>query len=165
MKKLINSLRPTIAKLFVFVAILLCVCITLPTPALAQKTYRDASSGFLNETTFVVSAAYTANISTVAPVDIGAYASGVIVLNVTAVSGTSPSMTVNFQTCSSTPGSSTAPANAACTNHTASSAITATGVYIIKVDHFARWNTVAATITGTSPSFTFTAIGYFKPTS
>jgi hypothetical protein len=49
--------------------------------------------------------------------------------------------------------------------HTASSAITATGVYLVKVDHFARWNTVSYAITGTTPSFTMTVNGYFKPTS
>jgi hypothetical protein len=142
---------------------LMLMCI-LPAPATAN-TYRDATGGFLKEYQFLASSAYTTSNSAITPIDTGAYASGVIVINVTAVSGTSPSLTVNFQACSSAPGAQSAPANAACGNHTASAAITATGVYLIKVDHYATWNTISTTITGTTPSFTMSIIGYFKPTS
>jgi hypothetical protein len=135
-------------------------------PAQAQKQYRDATSGFMNETTFVASAAYTTSSSTITPVDIGSYASGVLMINVTAVAGTStPTLTVNFAACASSAGQQSAPANANCTTHTAGTGITATGVYLIKVDHFPRWNTVNYTISGTTPSFTFSVVGYFKPTS
>ena len=154
-----------VQRLFVVMALAMAVAICA-TPASAQKNYRDATSGFLNETTFVPSAAYTASASNITPVDLGAYASGLMVINVTAVSGTTPSLTVNFQTCYSAPGSGTAPAAANCVTHTASAAITATGVYLIKpLANFARWNNVSYTITGTTPSFTFSAVGYFKPTS
>lgn len=149
-------------------AIVLAALMLLPpvsaTAQTVQKTYTDATGAFLNETAFV-NGTVTTSSSSVTPVDLGAYASGVIVINVTAASGTSPSLTVNFQTCASTPGAGTAPANANCTTHTAGSAITATGLQIIKVDHFARWNTVNYTISGTTPSFTVTVTGYFKPTS
>jgi hypothetical protein len=150
----------------VLIACMLAAVMLMPaTPAQAQKSYRDATGGFLNETAFVPSAAYTTSSNTITPVDLGAYTSGIIVVNVTAVSGTSPSLTVNFRTCASSPGQQTAPANANCVIHTAGSAITATGLQIIKVDHFARWNTLDFSISGTTPSFTFTATGYFKPTS
>ena len=154
-----------ISRMKVLVLATLALVTLFVLPMEAQKSYNDASGGFLNETTFVASAAYTTSNNAITPIDIGSYTSGSLIINVTAVSGTSPSLTVNFQTCSSTPGQSTAPANANCVTHTAGSAITATGLQIIKLDHFARWNTVNYTITGTTPSFTFTVIGYFKPTS
>jgi hypothetical protein len=101
--------------------------------------------------------------TSVTPVDVGVYASGIIIINVTAVSGTSPSLTVNFQVCDG--NASAAPANTNCVNHTTGSAITATGLQIIKIDHFPRYITVTSTISGTTPSFTFTVKGYFKPQS
>jgi hypothetical protein len=144
---------------------LLVTCMLFPPmPAHAQKSYRDATGGFLNMTRVLdCSAACTTSNSSVTPIDIGAFTSGVLIINVTAVSGTSPSLTVNFQTCDGTGGS--APANTNCVNHTTGSAITATGLQIIKVDHFSRWVTVTSTISGTTPSFTYTVTGYFKPTS
>ena len=146
--------------------IALVVLAVLAMCATAFKNYTDATGGFLNETTFVTSAAYTVTGNSGTFSDLGGYAAGMIVINVTAVSGTSPTLTVNFQTCSSTPGQQTAPAQANCATHTSSSSITATGVYFIKpVANFARWNTVTYTIGGTTPSFTFSVIGYFKPTS
>jgi hypothetical protein len=157
MKKVLSVKQSPLMRGIAFALVALMLMVATAPPAQAQKTYRDATSGFLNETAFVPSAAYTTSASNITPVDIGGYASGIVVINVTAVSGTSPSLTVNFQTCSSTPGSSTAPANANCVVHTASSAITATGVYLVKVDHFARWNTVSYAITGTTPSFTMTS--------
>lgn len=146
-------------------AMLALALLMLPAPGAAQKSYRDATGGFLNETTFLASAAYTTTQNAITPVDLGSYASGVIVVNVTVVSGSSPTLTVNFQTCSSAPGAQTAPANANCVTEFSTSSITATGVSFIKVDHFARWNTINAVIGGTTPSFTMTVIGYFKPTS
>ncbi|HZU30796.1 MAG TPA: hypothetical protein VFB79_06750, partial [Candidatus Angelobacter sp.] len=98
--------------------------------------------------------------------DLGAYSAGIIVIQVTAVSGTSPTLTVNFKSCFTPPNTSSAPALSTCAVHTASASITATGVYFIKpVTNFARWNTVDYTIGGTSPSFTFSVVGTFKPTS
>jgi len=154
---------------FEFLKVLLCVLLVMvmvipPQPAGAQstKTYRDATGGFLNETTFLASAAYTTSNNTITPIDVGGYDVGIIIINVTAVSGTSPSLTVNFNACDSAPGSSTFPANSACGVHTASTAITATGVFFIKVDHLSRYVTVQTVITGTSPSFTMTVRGQFK---
>jgi hypothetical protein len=150
----------------VLLALMLVVfMIVPPTPSMAQtssKTYRDATGGFLNETTFLPSAAYTTSNNTITPVDVGAYDVGIIIVNVTAVSGTSPSLTVNFNACDSVPGSQTFPANAACGLHTASTAITATGVFFIKVDHISKFVTVQTVITGTSPSFTMTIRGQFR---
>jgi hypothetical protein len=135
-----------------------------PTQAFGQSTkaYRDATGGFMNETTFLPSAAYTASNNAITPIDIGGYDVGVIIINVTAVSGTTPSLTVNYMGCDSPPGSQTFPANANCGIHTASSAITSTGVFFIKVDHLTRYSTVNTVITGTSPSFTMTVRGQFK---
>jgi hypothetical protein len=131
----------------------------------AWKSYQDATGGFLNETRFVNATNASTGSSSITPIDLGSYASGAIVINVTAISGTSPSLTVNFQTCDTQPGTQTAPSNSNCVTHTAGSAITATGLQVIKVDHFARWNTVNYTITGTTPQVSFTVDGYFKPTS
>lgn len=149
--------------------VLLCVLLVMvmvipPQPAGAQstKTYRDATGGFLNETTFLASAAYTTSNNTITPIDVGGYDVGIIIVNVTAVSGTSPSLTVNFNACDSAPGQQTFPTNANCGLHTASAAITATGVFFIKVDHLSRYVTVQTVITGTSPSFTMTIRGQFK---
>jgi len=135
-----------------------------PVPAAAQKTYRDSTVGFMNVTKMLdCSTPCTTSNSSVTPIDVGAYTSGIIIINMTAVSGTSPSLTVNFQVCDG--NGSSAPANSNCVNHTTGSAITAAGLQIIKVDHFSRYVTVTSTITGTSPSFTGTVTGYFKPTS
>ena len=154
---------------FEFLKVLLCILLVgmmvmPPTPAGAQstKTYRDATGGFLNETTFLAAGAYTTSNNTITPIDVGGYDVGVIVINVTVVSGTSPSLTVNFMGCDSAPGTQTFPANSACGVHTASTAITATGVYFVKVDHLTRFSTVQTVITGTSPSFTMAIRGQFK---
>jgi hypothetical protein len=149
----------------VLLVLMLVVCMVLPpVPAAAQsiKTYRDATGGFLNETTFLPSAAYTTSNNAIVPIDVGGYDVGVIIINVTAVSGTTPSLTVNFMGCDSPPGSSTFPANANCGIHTASTAITTTGVFFVKVDHTTRYSTIQTVITGTSPSFTMTIRGQFK---
>jgi hypothetical protein len=136
-----------------------------PVPTAAQtsgKTYRDATGGFLNETTFLAAAAYTTSNNAITPIDIGGYDEGVIIINVTAVSGTTPSLTVNFMGCDSAPGTQTIPANSACGIHTAGSAITAAGVFFVKVDHTTRFSTIQTVITGTSPSFTMDIRGQFK---
>lgn len=132
----------------------------LATPMAAQRTYRDATSGFLNQTTFVPLAAYTASgNSGSASVDMGPYSAGVIHVDVTAISGTgTPTLTVNFQACADA-------TTTYCTTHTASAAITATGNYLIKVNNFGRYVFVTYTISGTTPSFTFQALGAFKPTT
>jgi hypothetical protein len=145
--------------------LLVAVMVLPPVPAMGQtssKTYRDATGGFLNETTFLPSAAYTTSNNAIVPIDVGGYDVGIIIINVTAVTGTSPSLTVNFNGCDNAPGSQTFPANAACGLHTASAAITAAGVFFIKVDHLTKFVTVQTVITGTSPSFTMTIRGQFK---
>ena len=134
----------------------------LTTAQSSSKTYRDATGGFLNETTFLASAAYTTSNNAITPIDIGGYDVGIIIINVTAVSGTTPSLTVNFNACDNAPGSQTFPANANCGVHTASTAITTTGVFFIKVDHLSKFVTVQTVITGTTPSFTMTVRGQFK---
>lgn len=150
--------------------VILSVAMLAPFPVFAQsttgKSYSDANGGFLNETNFVTSGTVaTASGGGTVFSDVGAFASGDIEINVTAVTGTSPSMTVNFKSCYTPAATSTAPALANCSMHTASTAITTTGITRIKVDHYARWVTVDYTITGTTPSFTFGVTGFFKPTS
>ncbi|HEV7521990.1 MAG TPA: hypothetical protein VGP89_12905, partial [Candidatus Angelobacter sp.] len=58
----------------VLLVLMLVVCMVLPpVPAAAQsiKTYRDATGGFLNETTFLPSAAYTTSNNAIVPIDVG----------------------------------------------------------------------------------------------
>lgn len=129
----------------------------------SANTYNDATGGFMKENQYLTSAAYTTSNTGTTPVDTGAYDGGIIIINVTAVSGTSPSLTVNFNSCYSVAGTQSAPAATACASEFASSAITATGTYFIKVDHFSRWTNISTTITGTSPSFTMSIVGNFKP--
>jgi hypothetical protein len=89
---------------------------------------------------------------------VGAYDVGNIIVMVTAVSGTSPTLLVNFDVCADNTATN-------CVLHTASASITATGTYVIKVNQFARYVRLSYTIGGTTPSFTFSAYGAFKPTT
>lgn len=136
-------------------ALMLCsVCVQ---PAAAQtKTYRDATGGFLNETTFLASAARTTSGDSGTVVDLGAYPNGNVFIGVTAASGTTPSMLVTFQSCPDT-----TPAN--CIDHTTTSAITTTGNTLMKLNNFGRYVLIKYAITGTTPSFTFSVKGAFKP--
>lgn len=139
------------------VAALLVTALAL-VPVTAQiSTVRDAQSAFIKEATILASAARTASGNSGSPIDVAAYSAGNIMIDVTAVSGTSPSMTVNFVDCED---SGTTKCGYV---HTASSAITATGKTLLKVNNFGRFTRVEFTITGTSPSFTFSAVGSFKP--
>jgi hypothetical protein len=161
----VKKTRFDFLKVVIAIMLVLWMAVPIAPPAHAQtstKTYRDATGGFLNETTFLTAAAYTTSNNAITPIDIGGYDVGVIIINVTAVSGTSPSLTVNFMGCDSAPGTQTIPANAACGVHTASTAITTTGVFFVKVDHTTRFSTVQTVITGTSPSFTMDIRGQFK---
>jgi hypothetical protein len=147
-------------------AVLLCLLMLAPADfaQAPSRNYRDSTVGFMGVYTVLdCTTPCTTTNTSVTPVDVGVYASGIIIINVTAVSGTSPSLTVNFQVCDG--NASAAPANTNCVNHTTGSAITATGLQIIKIDHFPRYITVTSTISGTTPSFTFTVKGYFKPQS
>jgi hypothetical protein len=130
----------------------------LVTPMGAQtRQYRDATSGFLNQTTFVALGAETASGDSGTPVDMGPYSNGVIHINVTAESGTgTPTLTVTFQSCADA-------TITYCSTHTASSGITATGNTILKVSNYGRYVRVIYTISGTTPSFTFQVLGAFKP--
>ena len=123
------------------------------------QSVRDAQSAFIKEATILASAARTASGNSSSPIDVAAYAGGVIAIDVTAVSGTSPSMTVNVVTCSDSGTSNCGFV------HTASSAITATGKTLLKVNNFGRFVRIEYTISGTSPSFTFSVYGAFKPTT
>lgn len=150
----IENWRATVAVVLVF-----AFAISVSTPAFAQsKSYRDATSGFLNETTFLASAARTTSGDSSTVVDLGAYSAGNVFIDVTAVSGGSPSMTVTFQSCPDT-------TVANCHDHTSGSAITATGKQLLKVNNFGRYVLIKYAITGTTPSFTFSVKGAFKPTT
>jgi hypothetical protein len=128
-------------------------------PVMAQKSYRDATSGFLNETQFLSSAARTTSDSTAVPVDIGPYDTGNIIVNITAVSGSaSPTLTVIFDVCAD------ATVNK-CVQHSATAGLTATGLTLLKVNQLGRYHRIRYTISGTTPSFTFEVYGVFKPTT
>jgi len=147
MKSSILNFRPLVA------VVLMAMMCFMPL-ADAQKTYRDATGGFLNETTFLASAARTSSGDSTAVVDLGAYANGNIFIDVTAASGT-PSMTVAFQSCPDT-------TVANCFDHTTSSAITGTGKTLLKVNNFGRYVLIKYTISGGTPSLTFSVKGAFK---
>jgi hypothetical protein len=73
-----------------------------------------------------------------------------VYLNVTAVSGTTPSMTVTYQ-CS--------PDGTNWYDHTSGSAITAAANQLIKVNaNIGKFGRLSYVISGTTPSFTFSAI-------
>lgn len=72
-----------------------------------------------------------------------------IYLNVTAVSGTTPSMTVTYQSSHD---------NTTFFDNTAGTAITVAGKQLIKITSGAgNWGRLSYAISGTTPSFTFTA--------
>lgn len=147
-------------KLAVALALMLVVtAFVLPDPAQAQiQTTQDASAAFIKEQTFLTSAARTASGNSGTPVDLSAYDVGVIVVNITAVSGTSPTLTVNFQVCQDKAGT-------ICVSHTATSSLTTTGTTLLKVNQYGRYANISYTIGGTTPSFTFSVYGAFKPTT
>ena len=136
--------------------LLVAALVALPSGAQIQSV-RDAQSAFIKEASILASAARTASGNSGSPIDVAAYSGGVLAIDVTAVSGTTPSMTVNFVTCTDSGTSNCGFV------HTASSAITATGKTLLKVNNFGRFVRIEYTITGTSPSFTFSAYGAFKP--
>lgn len=103
--------------------------------------------------TLLASAARTA--SGTATVDAASeYDSVDIYLDVTAVSGTSPSMTVTYQT--SMDGGTT------WFDVTAGAAITAAGKQAINVSRPGAMGRISYAITGTTPSFTFSAIAQLR---
>jgi len=94
------------------IVVLAMAFMALPLQSHAQKAYKDATGGFMNVTQFVnCGAGCTASASNITPVDVGGYTSAMIAVNVTAVSGTSPSLTVNFQACDGNGGSAPATSN------------------------------------------------------
>lgn len=140
-------------KLLVSLAVLL---LFLAVPGQSQITStRDASAAFIKETSFAASAARTASGNSGSPVDLAAYDSAAVMINVTAVSGTSPTLTVNFENCIDS-------GTTKCGTHTASASITATGFYMIKASNIARYVRTSWTIGGTTPSFTFEVYAVFK---
>ncbi len=146
MKSRSLNFRPLVA---VLVIVAMCVM-----PIGAQNTYRDATSGFLKETTFLTSAARTTSGNSTTVLDVGPYANGNIWIDVTAASGT-PSMVVDFASCSTT-------TVADCVAHTSTAAITGTGHTLMKVNNFGRYVLIIYTISGGTPSLTFTVKGTFK---
>ena len=134
----------------------LALLLMLPALAHAQIGYIDATSGFLKENTFVASGAQTASGAS-AIIDAGAYQSGILTVAVTAVSGTNPTLDVNFQTC-------TANSAATCVPMQSVSQFTAIGSQLLQVSGFGRYVRVIWTIGGTAtPTFTFSVYGAFKP--
>jgi len=130
-----------------------------PAPAQAQiSTTYDAQAAFIKEVTFSASSAKTANGNSGTPVDLSAYDVGIVIVNVTAVSGTSPTLTVNFQACQDAAGT-------ICASHTATASITATGTYLLKLNQYGRYANVNWVVGGTSPSFTMSVYGAFKPST
>lgn len=146
-----------------FAGALLMVMVTLvlamiAMPVMAQNSFRDATGGFLKEKTFLASAARTTDGDSGSPVDAGAYDVGNIIVSVTAASG-GGTLTPTFEVCADS-------GTTKCVSHTAGTGITTTGNYVIKVNQFARYVRVSYTITGgSSPSFTFSVYGAFKPTT
>lgn len=137
-------------KSFAVVALVLALA-ALPLTAQIQSV-RDAQSAFIKEVTFYTSASRTGPGNTGTPVDISAYDSAVLLINVTAAGTT---MTVNFENCIDAAGTK-------CGTHTASSAITTTGFFVVKAANTGRYARVAFTSTG---AFTFEVTGVFKPTT
>lgn len=136
-------------------ALVIAMLVIVPIEAQIQST-RDATSAFIKESAILASAARTASGDSTTVIDLAAYASGNIFIDVTAVSGTTPSMTVTFQSCSTTTTTD-------CYDHTAGAAITVAGKQLVKVNNFGRYGFVKFAITGTTPSFTFSVKGAFKP--
>lgn len=78
------------------------------------------------------------------------YGELIVYIDVTAIAGTSPSMTVTYQS---------SPDGVTFYDNTAGSAITATGRQMIKVPNcIGRYGRLSYAISGTSPSFTFSAV-------
>jgi hypothetical protein len=153
-KAVANTFGSVLRHLFVLVMIVVIVA----APVLAQNSYRDATSGFLKEVTFLASGARTTTDATAVPTDVGAYDVGNVIIDITAVSGTSPTLVVNFDVCMDATASK-------CVLHTATSSLTATGRTLVKVNQFARYVRISYTVGGTTPSFTFSVYGAFKPTT
>lgn len=77
-----------------------------------------------------------------------------VYIDVTAVAGTAPSMTVTYQS---------SPDGVTWFDHTAGAAITAVGKQLLKVPNvIGGYGRLSWVITGTSPSFTFSAWAEFK---
>lgn len=101
-------------------------------------------------TTVLASAART----TSGTVDMGAipgmFQELIVYLDATVVSGTTPSLTVTYQT---------SPDNVSWFDNTAGAAITAVGKQVIKVPTTAgNYGRLSYAISGTTPSFTFSAV-------
>lgn len=142
-------------KMFALVVALLIGAFAMQPVAEAQiaaGSVRDASGAFIKEVTFYASGARTGPGNTGTPVDISAYDSAAVLINVTAAGTT---LTVNFDNCIDAAGTK-------CGVHTASAAITTTGLYMIKASNTARYARLSFTSTG---SFTFEAVGVFKPST
>ncbi len=108
--------------------------------------------------TTVITALASAARTATGTVDLGAFPADAdeinIYLNVTVVSGTSPSRTATYQ-CS--------PDGVTYYDHTAGAAITAAGNQVIKVaTNTGTYGRISYAISGTTPSFTFSAVAENK---
>ena len=104
--------------------------------------------------TVTVTALASAALTVTGTVDLGTIAGEAMELNVyidvTVVTGTTPSMTVTYQS---------SPDGVNFWDHTAGAAITAVGKQLIKIaSNAGKYGRLAYAITGTTPSFTFSAI-------
>jgi len=89
------------------------------------------------------------------PFDLSAYEEGILLWRITEVSGTSPTLSVDFQVASDSEG----PWH----NHTSLGTKSAVeDVPAVKVSNFGSWAKIKFTLGGTSPSFKFSVIGVFK---
>lgn len=93
----------------------------------------------------IPSAARTASFQSNA-INVSAYDDAAVFLDITAVSGTSPSLTVTVQY---------SPDGTRWFTHTAFSAKTATGMDSLRLSNLGKYMRLDCAISGTSPSFTF----------
>jgi hypothetical protein len=141
------------SKFFVAIVAMVIASFAMQPVAEAQITStRDASAAFIKEVTFFASGSRTGPGNSGSPVDLSAYASGVILVNTT-VAGTT--MTVSFENCLDS-------GTTKCGIHTVDHGDHRHRLTVIKVDHFGRYGRVSFTSTG---AFTYEAYGAFKPTS
>lgn len=155
MKRYLKFRSPARAFTFGWMIGLLLVLL-VASVAHAQVTATDASYSFIKEYTFHASAAETgAGHSSV--IDVSAYASGQITVNLTAISGGTTTLDVTVYSCQTSTWSTTT-----CISVATMTQLSGTGSQLINVSGFQRYLAVGWT-PGSGTSATFTAYGAFKP--
>ena len=156
MKRLLAFTSPAKDFWFGWLVAMVLVLLIMPMLAHAQVGYIDASSGFLKENTFHASAAETAaGTSTV--IDVGAYASGQITVNLTAITGGTTTLDATVYTCQTSTY-----AAATCKSVATMTQLTGVGSQLISVSGFQRYLAVGWS-PGAGTTATFTIYGAFKP--